>query len=233
MKFSNQVSTIYFSDILCIWAYVSQIRLDELKRKFGKQIQWHHHFIQVFGAAEAKIEKNWGLKGGVKGYNHHVLNIADRFEHINVHPDIWLKNAPMTSTSCHLFLKAIQLLEDKDDFCPPQTDNKHSLFEKAVSRLRVAFFEDLVDISQCQSHMAVAEQLHLPIDKLQRIIDSGEAFAALDKDFQLKEQYRVCGSPTLIFNQGRQILYGNVGYRVIEANVEELLNQTTEQASWC
>lgn len=29
-------------------------------------------------------------------------------------------------------------------------------------------------------------------------------------------------SPTLIFNEGRQRLNGNVGYRVIEANIREL-----------
>ena len=41
-------------------------------------------------------------------------------------------------------------------------------------------------------------------------------------------------SPTFILNEGRQKLYGNVGYRVIEANLQELLKSPdASQASWC
>ena len=32
---------------------------------------------------------------------------------------------------------------------------------------------------------------------------------------------------------GRQTLFGNVGYRVISANIEELLHQPSGEASWC
>ena len=42
------------------------------------------------------------------------------------------------------------------------------------------------------------------------------------------------GSPSFVLNDGRQKLYGNVGYRVIEANIEELLRApSADQASWC
>jgi hypothetical protein len=34
-------------------------------------------------------------------------------------------------------------------------------------------------------------------------------------------------------NGGRQILYGNVGYRILNANVEELLKHPEQEASWC
>jgi hypothetical protein len=44
----------------------------------------------------------------------------------------------------------------------------------------------------------------------------------------------VKGSPTMILNQGRQKLFGNVGYRIIEANIQELLREPNpDQASWC
>jgi len=36
-----------------------------------------------------------------------------------------------------------------------------------------------------------------------------------------------------LLNEGRQKLYGNVGYRIIEANVQEILHQPGNQASWC
>jgi hypothetical protein len=35
-------------------------------------------------------------------------------------------------------------------------------------------------------------------------------------------------------NDGRQKLYGNVGFRIIEANIQELLRAPVgDQASWC
>ena len=46
-------------------------------------------------------------------------------------------------------------------------------------------------------------------------------------------QIRLDGSPTYLLNQGRQKLYGNVGYKIIEANVEEVLRRPAEAASWC
>ncbi len=55
-------------------------------------------------------------------------------------------------------------------------------------------------------------------------IDDGSAYAALTDDYQERERLGVSGSPTFVLNEGRQRLYGNVGYRVIEANVQELLH---------
>jgi hypothetical protein len=34
-------------------------------------------------------------------------------------------------------------------------------------------------------------------------------------------------------NEGRQKLYGNVGYRILDANVRELWERPQAQASWC
>lgn len=79
----------------------------------------------------------------------------------------------------------------------------------------------------------IAENLGLPIAAIQAQIDSGEAYAQLSKDFDLVKEYSVTVSPTLIFNEGRQRLNGNVGYRVIEANIRELLHNPPGEASWC
>jgi hypothetical protein len=44
----------------------------------------------------------------------------------------------------------------------------------------------------------------------------------------------VQGSPTYILNNGRQKLFGNVGYGVIEANIMELIRSPVAgAASWC
>jgi predicted DsbA family dithiol-disulfide isomerase len=65
-------------------------------------------------------------------------------------------------------------------------------------------------------------------------IRSGAAFAALAADYQEADKLRIEGSPSLVLNQGRQKLYGNVGFRLIEANVQGLLRTPAgDDASWC
>lgn len=232
---SKKVEIMYFTDILCIWAYLAQIRIDELKLKFGTSIDLQNHFISVFGSVESKMKFNWGDKGGVSAYSEHVKNIALKFDHIKVHPEIWTKSTPTTSTSAHIFLKAIQLLEHRGelpDISNPE-EQKKSVFEEIVWKIRLAFFRDLIDISNFREQLEIAEGLKLPLQKIERLIENGAAHAALDSDLQLKEMHGVSGSPTLVLNEGRQIIYGNVGYRVIEANIQELLNQPKNQSSWC
>lgn len=218
----------YFSDVLCVWAYIAQIRLDELVTVFQDQVAIEYHFVPVFGNAQEKLESRWREKGGLKGYGNHVLEAVKKFDHIIVHPDIWTKVMPPSSTSCHLFLHAIQLLEIKGII--PKSDKA---FEKAVWSFRNAFFTQLANISDRTVQLALADELGLPIAALEQQIDSGEAYALLSKDFELVKEHSVTVSPTLIFNEGRQRLNGNVGYRVIEANLRELLHNPPEEQSWC
>ena len=99
--------------------------------------------------------------------------------------------------------------------------------------MRQAFFRDLLNVSELSAQLSVAEKLGLPLDKIQAEISSGAAFAALDGELFLKEKHRITGSPTMVFSEGRQILYGNLGCRVIEVNIQELLSQPKSEASWC
>jgi len=222
------IRIFYFSDVLCIWAYIAQIRLNELKNTFQDKIAIAYHFVPVFGNAREKLETRWRDRGGLLGYNNHIQEVAKKFNHITIHPDIWTKVVPSSSMSCHLFLQAIQLLEIKGII--PKSEK---IFEKAVWTLREAFFTQLTDISNRQIQFEIAQSLGLPIAALQAQIDSGEAYAQLSKDFDLVKEYTVTVSPTLIFNEGRQRLNGNVGYRVIEANIRELLNNPRDEQSWC
>jgi predicted DsbA family dithiol-disulfide isomerase len=222
------IRIIYFSDALCVWAYIAQIRLDELKATFQDKIEIEHHFVPVFGNAREKLEQRWHERGGLQGYREHVLAAANNFNHITIHPDIWTQVTPASSTSCHLFLHAIQLLE-----LTGLVDRSPQVFEKATWAFREAFFTQLADISDRKVQYKIAESLGLPIDLIQAQIDSGAAYALLSKDFDLVKEHTVTVSPTLIFNEGRQRLNGNVGYRVIEANIRELLHNPPGEQSWC
>jgi predicted DsbA family dithiol-disulfide isomerase len=227
----NQMEPIrisYFSDVLCVWAYIAQIRLDELTTNFQDKISIDYHFAPIFGNAHEKLESRWRDRGGFKGYSDHVQEVVKKFDHIIVHPDIWAKVVPTSSTSCHLFLHAIQLLEMKEIIHKSEQG-----FERAILAFRKAFFIELANISDRKVQFAIAEELGLPISTIQTQIDSGEAYAQLSKDFDLVKEHTVSVSPTLIFNEGRQRLNGNVGYRVIEANIRELLHNPPEEQSWC
>lgn len=218
----------YFSDVLCVWAYVAQIRMNELKATFEDNVAIQYHFVPIFGDNHEKLPNRWRDKGGLKGYSDHVQEIVKKFDHITVHPDIWVKTVPPSSMSCHLFLHAIQLLETKGLISASE-----QVFEKAIWAFREAFFTKLADISDRQVQFAIAENLGLPIAAIQAHIDSGEAYARLSQDFDMVKDLSVSVSPTLIFNEGRQRLNGNVGYRVIEANIRELLNNPPDEQSWC
>ena len=223
------IRIFYFSDVLCVWVYITQIRLDELRTTFQDKIAIEQHFVPVFGNAREKLGNRWRDKGGFKGYSDHVHTVVKKFDHITVHPNIWTNVIPPSSTSCHLFLHAIQLLEIKG--IVPKSEQ---VFEKAIWTFREAFFTKLVDVSDRNVQRALAEELGVPIAAIQEQIDSGEAYAQLSKDFDLIKEHTVSVSPTLIFNEGRQRLNGNIGYRVIEANIRELLHNPPRRtlAQW-
>ncbi|MBI4781689.1 MAG: DsbA family protein [Oscillatoriophycideae cyanobacterium NC_groundwater_1537_Pr4_S-0.65um_50_18] len=224
----SPIRIFYFSDVLCVWAYIAQIRIDELQTTFQDKIAIAPHFVSVFGNAREKLETRWRDQGGFKGYSNHVHEVVKKFDHISVHPDIWTDVIPPSSTSCHLFLHAIQLLEIKGI-----VQKSDHVFEKAIWAFREAFFTKLANVSDRKVQFAIAEELGLPIAAIQEQIDNGEAYALLSKDFELVKEHSVTVSPTLIFNEGRQRLNGNVGYRVIEANIRELLHNSPDEQSWC
>ncbi len=154
----------YFSDVLCVWAYAAQIKLDELRRQFGDQILVEYRFLYLFGNVAARMESGWGDKGGAAGYSRHVQKMAVRFDHIDIHPEIWTRNVPPTSVSCHLFLKAIQLLEKHGEVSAAAEERfgGKSVFEEAVWRCRFGFFRDLQDIADRKIQEAMASDIALP-----------------------------------------------------------------------
>ncbi len=225
----------YFSDVLCVWAYASQIRLDELLSHFGDQVAVSYHFLPLFAFAADRIGERWKDRGGYAAYGEHVREVCERFPHAEVHPRVWDQTAPRSSASAHHFLKAVQLLEHKGlvDGRRRAKFGGRTLFEEAMWRVRTAFFRDSRDISTLDCQMKIAAELDLPKPALTELMTNGEAMAGIFHDIELRDRFGVRGSPTYVLNEGRQLLYGNVGYRVIEANVEEILRRPEHEATWC
>lgn len=56
-----------------------ELRLDELRRNFGAQIEFQHRFCHVFGDVPGKMAMGWHDKGGYEGFAEHVQHVAARF----------------------------------------------------------------------------------------------------------------------------------------------------------
>jgi predicted DsbA family dithiol-disulfide isomerase len=225
-----KIEVAYYSDVLCIWAYVAERRLEELATEFGDQISIQTRYCSVFPDAWGKVEK----RGGFEAFNRHLREVAGRFPHIAVRDDVWLTARPRTSASAHLFLKAVELIEQAGGGGGKEPlPYLNRLSTRAAREMRLAFFAEAQDISDWQVHRDIAARIGVDYDDIDRKIRSSEAVAQFAVDYDLCQRNRIEGSPTFLMNDGRQKLFGNVGYRLLEANVQELLRAPKDEASWC
>ena len=71
------------------------------------------------------------------------------------------------------------------------------------------------DIARWKIRCEIAERFGADIEAVEEFIHNGFAFARLAADYQEAYTMRIEDSPSLLLNQGRQRLYGNVGFHVI------------------
>jgi predicted DsbA family dithiol-disulfide isomerase len=221
------VPITYFSDVLCVWAYIAQLRVDAIKARFGEQVRFEKKFCSVFGDTRRKITTTWKDKGEYEGFNAHLRHSAEAFPETTLDPDLWLTVRPASSTGAHLFLKGVQLAEAAGDCAAGAA-------VATTWALRRAFFEAGRDIARWDVQCDIGRQNGVAPARIEALIHDGSAFAALSRDYHDAEVTGIQGSPSFVLNEGRQKLYGNVGFRVIDANIQELLRAPTQdQASWC
>lgn len=221
------IKILYFTDVLCVWAYIGQLRVDAIVRAYPDQVRLDHRFCSVFGDTARKIPAAWGEVEGYNAFSAHLRHSLEAFPEVTLNPKVWTVVRPASSMAPHLFLKAIQLAE-RDGECAP------GAFEAAARAMRSAFFEQAQDIAVERVQQEVAMRVGVRLGAVQPSLRDGRAHAALASDYQDAQTMGVQGSPTFLLNDGRQKLYGNVGYRIIEANIQELLRDPNpDQASWC
>ncbi|MEO8758946.1 MAG: DsbA family protein [Devosia sp.] len=226
------IRVIYFSDVLCVWAYAGQARVDAIKRSFASEVLIDYRFCAVFGDTATKIGEAWRDRDGFAGYGRHVAGVVKRFEHVTLHPVAWTKVRPASSLSPHVFLSAV--LDWERSTLPAPLEREPKIFESVTWALRRGFFQDGLDISRREIQFELARPFAIDLAAVAARIESGAAFATLSADYQSADKMRIEGSPTLVLNDGRQKLFGNLGFRVIEANIKELLRDPhQDQASWC
>ncbi len=227
---SKPIKIDYFSDILCVWAYVAQVRLEELKNKFQDKIEITPYHVTLFGNTDIRISEGWKDRGRYTGFGQHVLEVCETFPHVEINPDVWKICRPKTSGTSHLFLKAIQCyVESSND-----QSNKKDLVKAIEWGIRLAFFRDARDVSNMEVLFDIAQKYSVNKNAVEQYLDNGSAMALFCSEMAMKETYKLEGSPTYLLNEKRQKLFGNVGYKIMEANVAELLCDNSEdQASWC
>lgn len=210
----------YFSDVLCVWAYVGELRFKEVEKNLGKDLDIRLHFLNNFASVHQKIKQGWAGKNGFQGYAAHVQEVANQFD-VTIHPDTWHSTQPKSSMLPHMVIKAVQLHHTAQQV------------NEFVSAIREQFFAHGKDVSQMAELKRISEQQSLDWPSIENSIASGEALANLNSDFQLASSYQVSVSPAWVFNEGRQKLIGNVGYGVIAANLKELIVQKPLKQAWC
>lgn len=213
---------IHYSDILCIWAHVGQQNLYRLTEEFGDRIEIETHFCSVFPDAQTKIETAWKDRGGFEGYATHVGEVVAQFDGIGLHDDVWRAVRPRSSASPHLFLKAVELLEEETG--QPTAPFAERATSLAARELRRAFFTEALDVANWDVQRDVCSDIGLSFDRVLRKIETGQAIAILAADYEAAQIQGVQGSPTYILNEGRQKLFGNISYGILEANIKELVS---------
>jgi predicted DsbA family dithiol-disulfide isomerase len=138
-----------------------------------------------------------------------------------VNPDVWRKTRPTTSANAHIMIKAVEL-----------ADGKRAAVDFALA-VRKAFFVEARDISDLTFLHELVKKQSLDGNRIEQAISGGMAVASLLGDYQQANKQGIKGSPSYVVDNGRQTLYGNVGYRVLHANIEELLKSPADEANWC
>lgn len=216
----------HYSDVLCVWAYIAHARSEELEQNFGGQINTRWHYIPVFGDVEGKFAKQWQERGGAAGYAAHVREVIAGFDHVDMHADTWTKTQPKSSAPAHLYLCAARLASQDGDI-------QQNAEAELGWAMRQGFFQQAINIGEQAGLNAVLEQANISQAAILERVNNGSAYAALCNDMQKARDANIRVSPSYVFNEDRQRLTGNVGYRIIEANVRELLEQPQTQQSWC
>ncbi|MBK8082794.1 MAG: DsbA family protein, partial [Devosia sp.] len=170
----------HFSDILCVWAYVANARLEHVAERFADRVDFELRFCSVFPDARGKLGASWKDRGGTAGYAEHVRSVARRFDHVEVHPDAWAVVQPRSSIALHQFVKAVELEDPASSGAGVPLGQR--LGHRAAWALREAFFRDGRDIGEWAVQAEVAAGFGLDPARIESHLRSGAAAAALESD---------------------------------------------------
>lgn len=223
---SSHISFSHWSDPLCVWAFVAQDKLEQLLAEFGDRLQVEYRVVPVFGSLPHRFSHGPWAHDGIEGRARATAKIAAEHGHPEVSGDCFRRDCPSSSWAPGAAIKAVCALERQGRVAPGSTG-------RYQTALRRAFFVDNLNIAHRRVQLEQAEAQQLPREPIEQRLDDGSALAALWEDNQLREQLKLQGSPTYVFDDGRAMLYGNFSFGVLHATVEQLLRGLRSDGSAC
>lgn len=216
----------YWSDPLCIWAFASEPRLQTLLAQKGACLTVEHRVVVVFGSVPWRFECGPWVKAGPAGRAHTTREVAARFGRDDVDGSVWVDDPPASSWAPGAAVKAAFAAEASGEL-PPGSGAGYQC------ALREAFFTRNVNIARRGAQLEVAESCGLAAAALERHLDDGSALAMVWEDQRQREEEKIQGSPTYVFDGGRALLYGNFAEGILHATVDELLEGLNPGGSAC
>lgn len=223
---ARPLSFTYWSDPLCIWAFVAQPRLDAVLGWYEDRVAVEYRIVPIFGSLPWRFREGSWAKGGVEARVAATQRVARQFGREDVTGEVWRDDTPASSWAPSLAIKAVFGMAADGQI----TERLAAAYQW---RLRERFFVDDVNIARRAAQLAVAEELELPIAAIERRLDDGTALAALWEDHHARTEQKIAGSPTWVFDGGRAKLYGNFDEGVLQATVDQLVNGLDSGGTQC
>jgi len=223
---TRRLSFEYWSDPLCIWAYVAQPRLDRILERYGDRLDVRYHVVPVFGSVPWRFREGSWKKSGVEGRVAATARVAAQFGYTNITGEVWRDNCPASSWAPGIAITSVFALEEQGELA----EGSGAAYQWAIRR---AFFEDNRNVARRSVQFEVAESLGIPRAPIERFRDDGSGIALLWEEDQLRNEMKIQGSPTYVFDGGRARLFGNFKERVLQSTIAELLEDLDSGGSAC
>jgi predicted DsbA family dithiol-disulfide isomerase len=216
----------YYSDPLCIWAFVAQPKLEQILSEWGDRMEVDYRIVPVFGSVPERFDHGAWAKAGPEGRRDATRRVAKRQGRDDVSGEIWVTDPPASSLASGAAVKAVFALESQER-AEPGSGARYLL------AMREHFFVGNRNIARRREQLAVAESLGIEVAALEEKLEDGTCLAALFEDDAAGKSLGVRGSPTYVFDGGRAMLYGNFPFAILHATAEELLSGLGVDASAC
>lgn len=215
----------YWTDPMCIWAYVAESRYDAVIERWADRIEVQHRLVPIFGSLAWRFHRGPWANGGVADRIIKTRQVAKANGFDSVSGECW-SHAPTSSWAAACAVTAVFAMEGQGD-APPRSGAKYQ------TALRKHFFEDNKDISRRRVQLDLADRLKLSTSSMAALLDNGEALALVWEAHHERESRQIQGSPTWELDSGRCRMYGNFHVRALHATIESLLESDCEGGTPC
>ena len=167
-----------YSDILSVAAHFVDERLGAACGK-------------IWGSTKSELSLGFSLsdtdspdnRNSVVDYYQHIEQLKNVSSYIQFNDSIWLNKIRTSSSGAHLFLKAVQLLEES------RGNPSYSIVHSLANRYRRVYFEDGEDISNFLVLEKVLDELSIDKASVNEFIRNSKALNALIEDEKLAIKY--------------------------------------------